>query len=754
MQTLPRLAAGVLTLLTTTALAQDPAGSAPDWRAPVHPAIDADGQLRHWAAGPDYKVAFDDGVTFYPVLGAEAPRNLPVRWRTESIDLPGGVPTVGAEAAATEVSAWRYALRHGPVVEVYEVRDEGVEQSFVVEAEAWRSAAPGQDLVVTGRIETELAARPFAAAWRGIDFCDADGAPVVRYGRAIAFDAGGRTTPVETSFDGERVTLSVPGTWLATAVWPVTIDPVLARASASGTGFDRTSYPSVARNDTQDRILVTYSRAMSANDYDLYVHVRDNAFGALALIQSDVTTATTRFSAAGWVRGANRFVVAFQRLTANASDIRVYVHAGGDLGFDTGTTRTVPNGILGQDSEPALASAESGVSAYLVFRRDTSGSGPANTANSEVCGVLVDASAASLGTVRYLHTGPIPNYDAERPSVSGNPDGDGWMVVWQELNYANANDDWDIMGQRIAPDGLLQGEVVLGRASTSSRHKITPCVEGGGGRYLVSWLERPNTGPVVGVTGDRVAVQRFDWPLGGSAAPGLVRDVAVAAQPSLIFGETNRPIAFDHDSNSHWAIAWSGGVHPLEIRRIGFDGRVAEAAALQEAEAGNSFYSPSLCFDDDADEFVAVYAASLGSGHSLVYGRRFERSTLASVAAYGSSCAGVITASNPGVSFARPHAGSEFFSLRLSNGRPNTPAWLIAGFGQAALPLPGAPGCTLLLDPNLPVLTVAVGLTDGAGAFTQPLPLPSTIRDAMIHWQFVQWDGVLSSSRGLSTRID
>ena len=60
---------------------------AEDLLVPIHtqPADEAGGPYGLWAAGPDYKVSFHDGFCFYPLLGAAAPRHLPLHWRTESI---------------------------------------------------------------------------------------------------------------------------------------------------------------------------------------------------------------------------------------------------------------------------------------------------------------------------------------------------------------------------------------------------------------------------------------------------------------------------------------------------------------------------------------------------------------------------------------------------------------------------------------------------------------------------------------------
>ena len=58
-----------------------------DLRVPLHsaPADPLGGDYGLWAGGTGYKASFHDGFVFYPVLGANAPRHLPLRWGTDSM---------------------------------------------------------------------------------------------------------------------------------------------------------------------------------------------------------------------------------------------------------------------------------------------------------------------------------------------------------------------------------------------------------------------------------------------------------------------------------------------------------------------------------------------------------------------------------------------------------------------------------------------------------------------------------------------
>ncbi len=101
---------------------------------PIHTAADdpVGGPYGTWAGGRDYKVSLGREVSFFPLLGPTAPRNLPLAWRTTSVR-HGEVELVrGDTASLWNDGGFRFEIRHGLVTEAYEVRSDGVEQTFVV----------------------------------------------------------------------------------------------------------------------------------------------------------------------------------------------------------------------------------------------------------------------------------------------------------------------------------------------------------------------------------------------------------------------------------------------------------------------------------------------------------------------------------------------------------------------------------------------------------------------------------------------
>lgn len=95
-----------------------------------------DGDL--WGVGRKYKVHFAvDGVEFTPSLGRAAQRNYPIALRARSTGR--GAHPVALAPVLPAASDLRVEFVRGPITERYDVREDGVALSFVLEA-----LAPGE----------------------------------------------------------------------------------------------------------------------------------------------------------------------------------------------------------------------------------------------------------------------------------------------------------------------------------------------------------------------------------------------------------------------------------------------------------------------------------------------------------------------------------------------------------------------------------------------------------------------------------
>ncbi|NMO22269.1 hypothetical protein HG543_46550, partial [Pyxidicoccus fallax] len=113
------------------------------------------------------------------------------------------------------------ALGRGPVVEVLENGDAGMEQRW-----EWAAEPEGE-----GDLEVRVAVSGQEYAGRtehGHHFVDRETGLGTRYGRATWVDAAGRRTDVETTWEQGALVLRVPAGVLEGSAWPAVLDPVVS----------------------------------------------------------------------------------------------------------------------------------------------------------------------------------------------------------------------------------------------------------------------------------------------------------------------------------------------------------------------------------------------------------------------------------------------------------------------------------------------------------------------------------------------
>jgi hypothetical protein len=174
--------------------------------------------------GSDYVVRFNDrGAHFTPVLGRDALAVAPLQLALQSIHrgttpLPCDLEDAPALAGDTAVYDRSPSIR-----ERYELRDTGMEQSFVFDT------LPGRgDLVVRCRLGGlgELAA---PAADGGLDFVR-DGQRLVHMGTVTGIDRNGVRAHGAIRRDGDFVELSLPASFVDRAALPLVLDPFVSNA--------------------------------------------------------------------------------------------------------------------------------------------------------------------------------------------------------------------------------------------------------------------------------------------------------------------------------------------------------------------------------------------------------------------------------------------------------------------------------------------------------------------------------------------
>ncbi len=706
-----------------------------DWRVPIHGA-----GAEHWAAGPGYRVRFARGPHFYPVLAPDAPAETPVQWRTTSVRL-GDVDLLSAgEPVDVWHDDWRLEYRSRLVAERYDVRAEGVEQSFVV-AQPPRGRG---DLVITGQWRSALTpvrdAVP-ARAPAALRFVDRSGLEVVRYGRAIAIDAGGRRIDVATVLDGDSIRLVVPAAWLERARWPVTVDPllspqVLSSPVALAALVEHTDVV-VSPGPAVHRVLVAFSVRTSAGDRDVYVLLTDRDLANPVLVFADVSAlARTGRPRAAFVKGGGttgRWAIAYEHdrpaLQPNAQ-VRVWLHDGGDTTFGSGSSMVLPVTVSGRDDRrPDIGGSFNDQYALLVYESDAGTLGTVLD-ETELYRVLLDANAKTFGAPQLLDATPVAPVSAQvdrgNPSVSPNSSGAplSWMVCYQQRAFLPAG--WSIRARLIFNDGSARPSALIVPTGGAQASKIEPSVDGGNTRYGVAYLQ---SGANTATRGAGLSMTRFMW-APQSLLPTVQWSAPVATGPTVV--ETLDEPRAVYDSNAaHWAVAWRrrssllGRSDSIGAARVGFDGAVVETQTVSSASSSDAA-APAIAFDFATTRFLLTYTPNQTT--SPVMGRLWTYPTAAVNVPYGVGCGG---------GFGRvstPLVGTEFFRVRLTAASANAPAALLVSAGAAGFPLAfaGAPGCTLLVDPGVMVALPAT--TDSMGDALVTLIHLTVAGDIHLQW--------------------
>lgn len=697
-------------------------------RVPIQANVDPDDRDHGlWTAGHEWRATLHDGLAFDARQPAHV-GSVPWRWRTTGCSV-GGTCLPLAEPQPHVVGRHRCEYALGPVTEAYDVRTDGLEQTFVLRDRTDR------DVVLTGAVQTALLATPRGFVHGAVDFLPAGAGNGVRYGAAFAVDAAGDRLPLATAWDGEHLRIHVPGAWLAHAAWPVVVDPLLSTVLLDASTVTTVRRVVVERDERNaaSELGVVLVREQPAGGYDLF----------FLLVDDDLQNPTVVYSTSGitdpdpslaFVHGPNRWLLGFTTWDYGIGGERAVLHV------HTGGSAVPDNSIVWAPNVPGRrqralriggnrSAGPSGASFMVWESESTTTSG--NTGATRIYGCLYDAASGTAGTPVHLAGGntSFPG-DSEAPSVTRDRGLGSWVVAWQHLGGLPFR--WDVVAQRIGSNGVAAaGTFFTDRIGLE--HQLAPVVDGQHGEYLVAFRSVP-LGALTSTTqnGHVLRAQTFTWG-DGSIAPAATR-------PSqIVLGSASYPayradaVAFDRTTGAHWAVSTSQVIFTAPrtgLLVLGRDGKARENLQLVDNDSAGT----GVAFDDDAHQFVVGFGDTQNGFHraNLV---RFAYPAQQPPTNYGSGCG---AAQNLGIgSFL---AGDPDNTLRLGGATAAAPAILAVGLAPANAPLPAPlmPGCTLLVDlsPASAVATLAT-VTSLLGRADVPLPLPSNLPDVDLHVQWV-----------------
>lgn len=692
---------------------------------PAHTRTDAsDGDYGMWAAGARYKAAFNGGMTFVPYLGTSQPHNETWSWATTRVVF-GEQDVSLLQPPRPDVKGERVAYHLGSIIERYDVRAEGLEQTFFI-----ANVPAAGDLVITGTVRSTLHAQVAKAAVQSVTFSNPAGQAILSYGSATAIDAKGQRMQMTTAVNGDHIELRLAGTWLANATLPIVVDPLIQVVAVQTEDVVHTDTVRDANGGASDSLWVCYERAASASDSDFWFLRLDDAATSTTLAYADLSAAwSTTEPCCAFLAGSNTAVAAWTHESPAGTRTVRWVGRGQ---FFT-PERTVPPPAGANDWRPDIGGTDHlGVwnAALLVFQRELNGGAFAPTDDSLVLGVFVDPTLSSAHQTSpdfFLAGG---GFDNERPTVNqqaeATPD-HTWLVGWQKhLAFPNpAQATWDIAVRKVGTFGTLTHPSEL--PSVPMRHDMTPRIAGQNGRYLIAFTasDRPiSSAKPDGAAGHELHSWRVDWPT-LAPWPSYPHPVSLLfAAPTAELEATGN--AFDEHTQSHWLIATRNvASNERAAFTTGFEGSVLR---IDQVAAGSVGFSPAnagITYDRKNQRYVAATGTSDGIG-----GGQLEVAMLALPSAVAPTTSAP-SCSPAGIAWSGSQViGAEHSRIVVAGAEAGALHVMIASLAPTQLPLAGVgtflPNCSLLVDTGPASLLGTLPLAIGSLAQWN-LPLPATL---------------------------
>ncbi|MCR9244725.1 MAG: hypothetical protein NXI31_06820 [bacterium] len=443
--------------------------------------------------------------------------------------------------------------------ERYEVRETGVEQSFVID-----ECPPGNgDLVVRGKLVTDLVPDHFDQPVRELTL-SAPGQVGVHIGAVTGIDANDNRATGTLRQTGEGLELILPADFVDRAHWPLIVDPLIGstlsvsppNAELPDVAFDATNLVYVAvwrqkltsgsawrpyyrfiRTDGSYATaalplmpipqLVTYFggtriRVANVNSRDTFVATWDSGSGSTRAIHCASISAANFAASVGVVvaSGSDQQMPDVGGEAVLVDDDVVLTWRNASLGLIRATQVNVPAStppatpipfgpvvsIAGSGSSisagPAIARTGGGPGRYLVTWGERSG--PFNTF-SNLRGLVITRNVTPVSSP-FTIVSPLASAFGPR-NIALDGDGEHWVVAYDRLNAAG---DTDVYCQRVELP-LSQGSLSVQSAvpiATTSVDEQTPAVADLGESYLVSY-ER-SLFPAIGSSAELVSIDPID----------------------------------------------------------------------------------------------------------------------------------------------------------------------------------------------------------------------------------------------------
>jgi hypothetical protein len=393
-----------------------------------------------WARGRTYKARFDaGGATYIPFLGSSAPHNYPVRVELASARV--GTTELALQSNGVARAGDDVTIERGPLREVWHLTPDAAEQSFVLAA---RPAAAGA-LSLSLSLDSELQAREVAG---GIELVNERGG--VSIGQTVVVDADGTRTQLAARLEGGRMALDVPAEVLASARYPLVVDPLYATNALEMTST-HTALADITNAGVAGHWTAVYQYDASASDADTYLievyfGIPDFNSGSWVDISTD-----------SWL--APR--VAYNALSNTTLTVAQVRPNGNNPSEIWARART--NGTVNLFQKYQVQNSAGGSCIYADVGGDPALTGPTYfmvvwtreySANDwDIHSRLLYADGSIAGATTYIENSGAFDYFPRISKTDGRPPfaTQEWNLTWMRSNGANT----DVFGAQIHWDGTV-----------------------------------------------------------------------------------------------------------------------------------------------------------------------------------------------------------------------------------------------------------------------------------------------------------
>jgi len=399
----------------------------------------------------------------------------------------GGQEIYRAKGLIPQVQNNAAFFQHTPALSEQQLAlDAGMQQLFTL-------AAPldGEgDLILAVNLSTPMRAE-LLSAQQGVLFFTPNANPnkderyaLLAYSGALARDAEGRERYADLALDGNMLLLRLPADWLAQAVYPIVIDPLIGSPALVSDPRPQQADIALAYNPNAGEYLAVWeSYTTGGSGADLRAQ-RFQADGALLGAPISVTTASGEQlqPAVAFNATANEYLVVWSDYRQDSSG-DIYAQRISANGTVTGSNFIVAAATGLQDDPDVAANPNNNL--YLAVWRDRPGSA------IYVSGQVIAASGALSGTEIILYNG---SGDNQQPRIAYNSANGEFLAVWSLWWQSIYGKRLSGVGVPLDNSGTPANEALSSVAFTinaASGNQYSPALTADTltGNYLVAWQD-------------------------------------------------------------------------------------------------------------------------------------------------------------------------------------------------------------------------------------------------------------------------